>query len=167
MCPHLLAVTTHARVACNLCAAEEQNPTTVGDRTPLVRASAPHDVSWPGKTIQAGSHLGSTLKPGGAVLTRGVFGRSGSVACIRVDASPNEVLTRPMMHDGYDAVKFLDSVSEILYAFNRGAHSIRPGSRRGTRDRGRRASRKRQCRAIADPPGITSRPGRRAGRWCR
>src|SRR5690348_12060456 len=68
-------------------------------------------LAW--KTIQAGSHLGSTLKPGGAVLTRGVFRRSGSVACIRVDASPNEVLTGPIMHDGYVAVKSLDSVSEI------------------------------------------------------
>jgi len=40
-----------------------------------------------------GSHLGSTLNPGKAVLTRGVSRRSGSVACIRADASPTEVLT--------------------------------------------------------------------------
>jgi hypothetical protein len=60
------------------------------DRTPLVKALALHGVSWPEK--QAGSHLGSTLKPGGAVLTRGVFRRSGSVAYVRADASPNEVL---------------------------------------------------------------------------
>jgi len=66
------------------------------NRTPLVRALAPHDV-----IRYSGSHLGSTLKPGGAVLTRGVFRRSGSVAYIRVDASPNEVPVRPMMHDGY------------------------------------------------------------------
>jgi hypothetical protein len=32
--PHLLAVTTHARVACNLCAAKEQNPTTIGEPHP-------------------------------------------------------------------------------------------------------------------------------------
>jgi hypothetical protein len=38
----------------------------------------------------AESHLGSTLKPGGAVLTGGVFRRSRSVACIRADASPSE-----------------------------------------------------------------------------
>jgi hypothetical protein len=63
-------------------------------RTPLVRASTPRDV-----IRYSGSHFGSTLKPGGAVLTRGVFRRSGSVACIRVDASPNEVPTRTMMHD--------------------------------------------------------------------
>ena len=69
---------------------------TPENRTPLVRALAPHDV-----IRYSGSHLGSTLKPGGAVLTRGVFRRSGSVAYIRVDASPNEVPVRPMMHDGY------------------------------------------------------------------
>ncbi len=35
--------------------------------------------------------------PGGAVLTRGVFRRSGSVAYVRADASPTEVLADPMM----------------------------------------------------------------------
>ena len=43
----------------------------------------------------AESHLGSTLKPGGAVLTGGVFRRSGSVAYVRADASPSEVLAHP------------------------------------------------------------------------
>ena len=38
------------------------------------------------------SHLGSTLNPGGAVLTLGVFRRSRSVAYIPADASPSEVL---------------------------------------------------------------------------
>jgi hypothetical protein len=60
--------------------------------TPLVRASALHGVSGHQKTLGARSHLGSTLNPGGAVLTRGVFRRSGSVAFIRADASPSEVL---------------------------------------------------------------------------
>jgi len=50
---------------------------------------------WP--ECRAGSHLGSTLNPGGAVLTLGVFRRSGSVACVRVDASPNEVLTQQIV----------------------------------------------------------------------
>jgi hypothetical protein len=45
----------------------------------------------------SGSHLGSTLEPGRAVLTRGVSRRSGSVACIRADASPTEVLANPML----------------------------------------------------------------------
>ena len=48
---------------------------------------------------ESGSHLGSTLNPGGAVLTLGVSRRSGSVAYIRADASPNEVLTQSMMHE--------------------------------------------------------------------
>jgi hypothetical protein len=59
--------------------------------TPLVGASALHGVSG----VSSGSHLGSTLGPGRAVLTRGVSRRSGSVACIHADASPTEVLARP------------------------------------------------------------------------
>ena len=46
----------------------------------------------------SGSHLGSTLRSGGAVLTRGVSRRSGSVACIHADASPTEVLANPSWH---------------------------------------------------------------------
>src|ERR1700753_2208967 len=38
------------------------------------------------------------LCPGRAVLTRGVSRRSGSVACVRADASPTEVLARPCWH---------------------------------------------------------------------
>jgi hypothetical protein len=41
---------------------------------------------------RAGSHLGSPLNPGRPVLTWGVSRRSGSVAYVRADASPNEVL---------------------------------------------------------------------------
>ena len=55
--------------------------------TPLAGALALHGVSG-----DSGSHLGSTLKPGGAVLTLGVFRRSRSVAYIPADASPSEVL---------------------------------------------------------------------------
>ena len=44
--------------------------------------------------VGAGSHLGSSLSPRRAVLTGGVSRRSGSVACVRTDASPNEVLAR-------------------------------------------------------------------------
>ena len=46
----------------------------------------------------AGSHLGSTLTPGRAVLTVGVFRRCGSVACVRAEASPSEVLAAPIVH---------------------------------------------------------------------
>jgi hypothetical protein len=38
-----------------------------------------------------GSHLGSPLGPGRPVLIRSVSRRVGSVACVREDASPNEV----------------------------------------------------------------------------
>jgi hypothetical protein len=69
--------------------------------TPLVGASALHGVSG----NRAGSHLGSTLKPGGAVLTRGVSRRSGSVAYIRADASPTEVLAVTSWHRKTDRVK--------------------------------------------------------------
>jgi hypothetical protein len=60
--------------------------------TSLVRALALHGVP---KNI--GSHFGSTLVPGRAVLTRGVFRRSGSVAYVRADASPTEVLADTIM----------------------------------------------------------------------
>jgi hypothetical protein len=65
---------------------EEHCPTRRPEGTPLAGALALHGVSG-----DSGSHLGSTLKPGGAVLTLGVFRRSRSVACIRADASPSEV----------------------------------------------------------------------------
>jgi len=61
---------------------------------PLVGASALHGVSG----FSSGSHLGSTLSPGRAVLTRGISRRSGSVAYIRADASPTEVLASPSWH---------------------------------------------------------------------
>ena len=63
----------------------------MSEGTPLDRALALHGVSG-----DSGSHLGSTLKPGGAVLTLGVFRRSRSVACIRADASPSEVHITPV-----------------------------------------------------------------------
>ena len=73
----------------------------------------------------SGSHLGSTLNPGGAVLTRGVFRRSGSVACIRVDASPNEVLTQTMMPERSDMVKHSGPIFPDFYGFL----TVRPGPR--------------------------------------
>jgi hypothetical protein len=57
------------------------------------------------RMLFSGSHLGSTLSPGGAVLTRGVSRRSGSVAYIRADASPTEVLAHPSWHRNPVAVK--------------------------------------------------------------
>jgi hypothetical protein len=66
--------------------------------TPLVRALALHGVSST-ETFGRGSHLDSTLNPGRAVLTGGVFRRSGSVACVRADASPSEVLAPSMVDD--------------------------------------------------------------------
>ena len=56
-----------------------------------------HCTAYPGRP---GSHLGSTLKPGGAVLTLGVFRRSRSVAYVRADASPSEVHVTPVCSDG-------------------------------------------------------------------
>src|SRR5580700_10567785 len=73
-------------------ASRNTEPDNSGKPHPTRRVSALHGVSG-----ESGSHLGSTLKPGGAVLTLGVSRRSGSVAYIRVDASPNEVLTLTMM----------------------------------------------------------------------
>ena len=62
--------------------------------TSLVRALALHGVA-----SRMRSHLASPLKPGRGVLIRSVSRRLGSVACVREDASPNEVpvLTAPTM----------------------------------------------------------------------
>ena len=60
-------------------------------RTPLVGASALHGVSG----LRPEATWAQPLGPGRAVLTRGVSRRSGSVACIRADASPTEVLAVP------------------------------------------------------------------------
>jgi hypothetical protein len=57
-------------------------------RTPIVGALALHGVSGG----SSGSHLGSTLMSGRAVLTRGVSRRLGSVAYVCADASPTEML---------------------------------------------------------------------------
>jgi hypothetical protein len=90
--PHLPSRPRHTRCRCG-CARRGR---TLGRR----RARHPSRQSF-GTTrrirlenLSAGSHLGSTLKPGGAVLTLGVFRRSRSVACIRADASPSEVRQR-------------------------------------------------------------------------
>jgi hypothetical protein len=83
--------------------------------TPLVRASALHGVSST-ETFGRGSHLGSTLNPGRAVLTGGVFRRSGSVACIRADASPSEVLAPTIIDTKPGAVKPINAFSTLRYA---------------------------------------------------
>jgi hypothetical protein len=84
--PHLLRPHTHAEVEERSIARRERP-----EGTPLAGALALHGVSG-----DSGSHLGSTLKPGGAVLTLGVFRRSRSVAYIRADASPSEVHVTPV-----------------------------------------------------------------------
>jgi len=94
--PHLLAARTHAGVTNTVARTQRRKrPAPIGRTAhPHVRALALHGV--PDDT--AGSHLGSTLKPGRAVLTGGVFRRSGSVAYVRADASPSEVLALPIVH---------------------------------------------------------------------
>lgn len=88
--PHLLAAGTHAGVVSQHTGETERGRSDRGGH-PSRRASTLHGVS-PTEICGRGSHLGSTLNPGGAVLTGGVFRRSGSVAYIRTDASPSEVL---------------------------------------------------------------------------
>src|ERR1700761_9587213 len=61
---------------------------------PLVGASALHGVSGTSPEATWAQPLG----PGRAVLTRGVSRRSGSVAFIRADASPTEVLASSCLH---------------------------------------------------------------------
>jgi hypothetical protein len=71
-------------------------PVTAPLSTELWHCTAYPDIS--------GSHLGSTLKPGGAVLTLGVFRRSRSVACIHADASPSEVLAEAIVPPNSEGV---------------------------------------------------------------
>ena len=57
--------------------------------TPSSRASALRGVEWSGGPLL--SHLGLRLMPAEPVLIVGVSRRCRSVACVRADASPNEV----------------------------------------------------------------------------
>jgi hypothetical protein len=117
---------------------------TTGHSTPLVRASALHGVS--GLNFRSRSHLGSTLNPGGAVLTLGVFRRSGSVAYVRVDASPSEVLTGQMVHCERRRVKLGVPRHETFHLSDR---SWLLWLRRPTGNRdGRRAQRLRHSRGF-------------------
>lgn len=68
----------------SLTAGQETAPASE-EATPLVRALALHGVAM------LRSHLASPLRPGRGVLIRSVSRRLGSVACVREDASPNEV----------------------------------------------------------------------------
>ena len=92
----------HARCGCTALSRARQE-----HRTRQMSATAPLSLELRHYTTcpETGSHLGPTLKPGGAVLTRGVSRRSGSVACIRAAASPNEVLAHSMMQQRLDPVK--------------------------------------------------------------
>ena len=130
---------------------EESAPTAAfaGGNTSLVRALALHGVALPVlKTGSRRSHLASPLKPGRGVLIRSVSRRLGSVACVREDASPNEVscLTNYRMHVPIPAVK---------------------PTRRGIRCRGPEAVAHPECRraggraATAWSPGCRSRSPRR------
>jgi hypothetical protein len=86
--PHLLRAGTHAGVSHIARTAGVCRPTTTGGATPPRQS-----FSTARRTRRkVGSHLGSTLRPGRAVLTGGVSRRSGSVAYVRADASPSEVL---------------------------------------------------------------------------
>jgi hypothetical protein len=107
---------------------EKRMPDMVVGRTPLVGALALHGVSGP----ETGSHLGSTLKPGRAVLTRGVFRRSGSVACIRADASPTEVLAASHVGTGIAARQTRSSGERLMSAVWQ-TLSKTPGSPRRSR----------------------------------
>src|ERR1017187_10066618 len=65
--------------------------------TSLVRALALHGVARP--VVRLRSHLASPLRPGRGVLIRSVSRRLGSVACVREDASPNEVSLSTTVED--------------------------------------------------------------------
>jgi hypothetical protein len=91
------------------CTRDEAGRQSTSRCTPLVRALALHGVSE-----NSGSHLGSTLNPGGAVLTLGVSRRSRSVAYIRADASPSEVLAPAIVPPRTAVVKLTVRVFAVL-----------------------------------------------------
>jgi hypothetical protein len=99
--PHLLTAKTHAGVTTAHAQKGIGRPTANRQAHPSRRS-----FSTTRRIRQIlGSHLGSTLRPGRAVLTRGVSRRSGSVACVRADASPIEVLARTSWHRKQLSVK--------------------------------------------------------------
>jgi hypothetical protein len=112
--PHLLAARTHAGAAYRNTHWEDarsKRPHEHPSRQSFGTARRVLD-----RTFGRGSHLGSTLNPGRAVLTRGVFRRSGSVACIRADASPSEVLAPAIIDAKPGAVKPINAFYTLRYA---------------------------------------------------
>src|SRR3984957_2640495 len=128
-------------------------PDAKGRRAPL-SPELWHCTAYPGIS---GSHLGSTLKPGGAVLTLGVFRRSRSVACIRADASPSEVLAEVIVPPNSEGVNLARGHDARLPPVKRRATSrVNAHGRNANVDRdtlwlymnhdGRRRGRPRRCR---------------------
>jgi hypothetical protein len=76
----------------------DEGPANLPEPAPL-STELRHHTAYPAES-KAGSHLGSTLNPGGAVLTLGVSRRSRSVAYIRADASLSEVHAKVMVAPG-------------------------------------------------------------------
>ncbi|GFG67993.1 hypothetical protein MKUB_54830 [Mycobacterium kubicae] len=70
--------------------------------------------------------MGSTLKPGRAVLTLGVFRRLRSVAYVRADASPSEVHAELILALEGDASQLGSEIYKI------GGSPIRPRNTLGT-----------------------------------
>jgi hypothetical protein len=113
---------------------EEHCPTRKSEGTPLAGALALHGVSG-----DSGSHLGSTLKPGGAVLTLGVSRRSRSVACIRADASPSEVHVTPVgIYAGNATVLRQRNTRQDVVKIGRSSESSRATTSRASSPRPRR-----------------------------
>jgi hypothetical protein len=111
--PHLLAARRHAGAAYRNTHREDARSKRPHEHQSR-QSRALHGVSST-ETFGRGSHLGSTLNPGRAVLTRGVFRRSGSVACIRADASPSEVLAPATIDTKPGAVKPINAFYTLRY----------------------------------------------------
>ena len=115
---------------------------------------------------KTGSHLGSTLNPGGAVLTLGVFRRSRSVAYIRVDASPSEVHT----NESHGSTRSRSASSRLPAGPRHSRISRRPVAvalrSRGTRIAVRCRSGGRRCSRRESPAFRALRPDSRGARCC-
>lgn len=88
--PWRLCAPSHATPAEDTVPGQGRKTARTPEVTSLVRALALHGVARPSPGRKR-SHLACPLRPGRGVLIRSVSRRLGSVACVREDASPNEV----------------------------------------------------------------------------
>jgi hypothetical protein len=144
----------HARVSLRSPVTEEAR--MKGGEPPIAPLSSElrHCTAYPEHRPEA--TWAQPLGPGRAVLTRGVSRRSGSVACIRADASPTEVLANPWLHCAPRLVKLLIEFLTHRRMACRGSHPLATRRRRSGDPRGLPSTTWPQlCRTLGSRPYST------------